>query len=144
MASPQPWLTKGPGISTLPWWQLLPEGGSLPAVQWQPVTADGGHCFLISVQHERQEGTSWLPRPTPKTKKSFPDTLRSHQPNLGPTCPFLSQPLARDDSNVFKPRSMRNKSASPLSLRQWGDRVEQMNKQSCLCLQLFLNFSVRE
>ena len=37
----------------------------------------------------------------------------------------------------FKPLSMRKKSASPPSLRQWGDRVEQMNKQSCLCLQLF-------
>lgn len=34
---------------------------------------------------------------------------------------------------------MRKESASPLSLRQWGDRVEQMNKHSCFCLQLFLN-----
>lgn len=62
--------------------------------------------------------------PTQKSKKPFADTLVSHQPKLGPTCPFLNQSLARDDSNGFKRLSVKMESASPLSLRQWGDKVE--------------------
>lgn len=112
----------------------LPEVGSPSAVQWQPVAADGGQMlpYFCPAQRSRK-GTSWLPQPTLKKKKPFSDTLRSHQPNLGPTCPFLNKPLARDDSNNgFRPLSMRKESASPLSPKAVGDRIRtDTNKHSC-------------
>lgn len=87
---------------------FYPEVGSLPAVQWQPVAADGGQMLpYFCPAQEGRKAPAGFHSPPQRERRSL-----SEHPWVSPAqswsyMPILNKPLARDDSIGFRPLSMR-------------------------------------